>query len=126
MDFRENFCLMGHDGPSNVSVAKGRARLQHLDTHHGKTGHGLGIDFKVQEGPVTLLNLTQYDAGDTFKLIFTVAEVISGETLNIGNPDCRVRVSRSLHEFMNAWCQQAQSSYRLGTGGQIAGAGGLC
>jgi L-arabinose isomerase len=111
MDFRENFFLMGHDGPSNVSVAEGRARLQHLDTHHGKTGHGLGIDFKVKEGPVTLLNLTQFDAGDTFKLIFSVAEVIPGEILNIGNPNCRVRVSRPLHEFMNVWCQQGPSHH---------------
>ena len=67
-------------------------RLTHLDVHHGKSGHGLGIDFAMQEGPVTLLNLTQFDAGDTFKLIYSVGEVIPGPVLNIGNPNCRVRV----------------------------------
>jgi L-arabinose isomerase len=117
MDFCENFFLMGHDGPSNVNMAQGRPRLTHLDVHHGKSGHGLGIDFAMQEGPVTLLNLTQFDAGDTFKLIYSVGEVIPGPVLNIGNPNCRVRVSRPMHEFMDAWCQQGPSHHiALGTG----------
>lgn len=106
MDFGENVLVMGHDGPSNVAVAEGRPRLQHLDVHHGKTGHGLGLDFAMRQGPVTLLNLTQFDAGDTFKLICTEAEVVPGATLRIGNPNCRVRVSRPIHEFIDAWCQQ--------------------
>jgi L-arabinose isomerase len=117
MDFRGNFFLMGHDGPSNVNMARGRPRLTHLDVHHGKSGHGLGIDFAMQEGPVTLLNLTQFDAGETFKLIYSVGEVIPGPVLNIGNPNCRVRVPRPMHEFMDAWCQQGPSHHiALGTG----------
>jgi len=106
MDFAANVLVMGHDGPSNVAVAQGRPRLQHLDVHHGKTGHGLGIDFAMRQGPVTLLNLTQFDAGDTFKLICTEAEVVPGDTLRIGNPNCRVRLARPIHEFFDAWCQQ--------------------
>ncbi|MCL5998466.1 MAG: hypothetical protein M1546_20790 [Chloroflexi bacterium] len=117
MDFQENFFLMGHDGPSNVNMAKGRPRLMHLDIHHGKSGHGLGIDFDMQEGPVTLLNLTQFGAGDTFKLIYSIGEVIPGPVLNIGNPNCRVRVKRPIHEFMDAWCQHGPSHHiALGIG----------
>lgn len=111
MDFDEQFILMGHDGPSNINMAGSRPSLKHLDVHHGKSGHGLGIDFKVGTGVVTLVNLTQFDAGDTFKLIYTVAEVLPGPTLNIGNPNCRVRVNRPIHEFMDAWCQQGPSHH---------------
>jgi L-arabinose isomerase len=111
MDFDESFFLMGHDGPSNINMARERPRLMHLDVHHGKSGHGLGIDFAVQEGPVTLVNLTQFGAGDTFKLVYSVGEVIPGPVLNIGNPNCRVRVSRPLHEHMDAWCQQGPSHH---------------
>src|SRR4029077_6700401 len=46
MDFKENFFLFGHDGPANINVADGKAKLQYLTVHHGKTGHGLGIDFR--------------------------------------------------------------------------------
>jgi L-arabinose isomerase len=117
MDFDEDFILMGHDGPSNVNVAQGRPRLTHLDVHHGKSGHGLGIDFDMQEGPITLVNLTQFDAGDTFKLIYSVAEVIPGPILRIGNPNCRVRVGRPIHEFVDSWCQQGPSHHiALGVG----------
>jgi L-arabinose isomerase len=121
MDFDEDFFLMGHDGPSNVSMADGRPRLKHLDVHHGKSGHGLGIDFNMKEGPITLLNLTQFNAGDTFKLIYSVGEVIPGPILNIGNPNARVRVSRPLHEFMDDWCQEGPSHHiALGIGDHSA------
>jgi L-arabinose isomerase len=121
MDFDEDFFLMGHDGPSNVSMADGRPRLKHLDVHHGKSGHGLGIDFNMKEGPITLLNLTQFNAGDTFKLIYSVGEVIPGPILNIGNPNARVQVSRPLHEFMDAWCQEGPSHHiALGIGDHSA------
>jgi L-arabinose isomerase len=51
-------------------MAEGKPKVQHLEVQHGKTGHGLGIDFDVPKGPATMLNLSQFDAGDTFKLIF--------------------------------------------------------
>lgn len=117
MDLEENSILMGHDGPSNINVAAGRPRLMHLDTHHGKSGHGLGIDFDMQAGPVTLLNLTQFDAGETFKLVYTVAEIIPGSILNIGNPNARVRIEDPLPEFIDAWCQEGPSHHiALGVG----------
>jgi L-arabinose isomerase len=117
MDFDDNFILMGHDGPGNINVCEGQPRLQHLDVHHGKSGHGLGIDFEVKQGPVTLLNLTQFGVDKSFKLVYTIAEVIPGETLNIGNPNCRVRVSLPIHEFMDRWCQQGPSHHvALGIG----------
>ena len=117
MDFDDNFILMGHDGPSNINVAARKPRLQHLDVHHGKSGHGLGIDFEMQDGPISLLNLSQFAAGERFKLIYTQAEVIPGDILSIGNPNCRVRVRRPIHEFIDAWCQQGPSHhFALGMG----------
>jgi L-arabinose isomerase len=117
MDFNENFFLMGHDGPSNINMSKGKPKVMHLKVHHGKSGHGLGIDFEIEKGPVTLLNLTQFYEGNTFKLIYSVGEVIPGPILNIGNPNCRVRVQKPLHEFMDAWCQQGPSHHiALGRG----------
>tara|TARA_B100001964_G_C14021517_1_gene504072 strand:+ start:27 stop:824 length:798 start_codon:yes stop_codon:yes gene_type:complete len=121
IDFKDDFLLLGHDGPTNVALAEGKPRLTHLDTQHGKSGHGLGIDFDVKTGPVTLLNLTQFDAGDTFKLIYSVGEIISGDILSIGNPNARVRVNKPLHEFMDDWCQQGPSHHiALGIGDHSA------
>ena len=78
-----------------------------------------GIDFGFHQGPVTLLNLTQFDAEDTFKLIYTFAEAVPGDILNIGNPNCRIRVNCPIHEFIDAWCQQGPSHHiALGIGDQ--------
>ena len=88
-------------------MSEGKPRLQHLSVQYGKTGHGLGIDFKVPKGPATLLNLCQFEAGDTFKLICSVGEIVGGDILNIGNPNCRVKVKKAIPELFEDWCQQA-------------------
>ena len=111
MDFDENFILMGHDGPSNIKMAEGKGRIQHLDVHHGKTGHGLGIDYDLKKGPATLLNITHSVTEDTFKIIYSHCEIIAGEILSIGNPNCRVRVEKPIHEFIDAWCQEGPSHH---------------
>lgn len=117
MDFRENFIMVGHDGPSNINVAAERPRLQFLDVHHGKTGEGIGIDFNIQKGPCTLLNLSQFRTNKPFKLIYSICETIDGDILNIGNPNCRIRVQKPIDEFFNDWCQQAPSHHiALGLG----------
>lgn len=116
-DFDENFIMVGHDGPSNVSVASDKPILQNLTVHHGKTGEGLGIDFDMRKGPCTLLNLTQFGTDKTYKLIYSVGEVIDGDILNIGNPNCRVRVSKPIPEFFNDWCVQGPGHHSaLGVG----------
>jgi len=117
MDFKNDILLVGHDGPSNIAVAEGKPRLQHLEVHHGKTGSGLGIDYEIKEGPVTLVNLTQFDAGDTFKIVYTIGKTEQGDILNIGNPNCRIRLQKPLHQFMDDWCQQGPSHHlALGIG----------
>ncbi len=71
IDYKENFILISHDGPVNFNVSEGKPKLQHLPVYHGKTGTGLGVDFNLKKGTVTLLNLTQSDYNcDTFKLIY--------------------------------------------------------
>ena len=111
IDYDENFFLMGHDGPSNINMSEGKPKLQHLKVQHGKTGHGLGIDFEVVKGPVTLLNVSQFDAGETFKLIYSVGEIVPGDTLSIGNPNCRVKIDQPVHEYFDTFCQQGPAHH---------------
>lgn len=107
MDYVANILMMGHDGPSNINVAEAKPRLQYLDVHHGKTGAGLGIDFDIRKGPCTLLSLSQFHTDTPFKLIYAIAETVNGDILNIGNPNCRIRVEKPISVFFNDWCQQA-------------------
>jgi len=106
IDYENEFLLISHDGPVNFNVSDGKPRLQHLDIHHGKTGHGLGVDFNLKKGLVTLLNLTQSDPKvDTFKLIYTIGEVVEGDALHVGNPNGRLKISKPIYKFVDEWCQ---------------------
>ena len=117
IDYDEDFLLMGHDGPSNINMSEGKPKIRHLEVHHGKSGHGLGIDFDVIKGNVTILNLSQFNAGDTFKLVYTIGEIVPGDVLNIGNPNCRVKINQPIHKFFDDWCQQGPSHHMaLGIG----------
>ena len=50
-----------------------------------------------------------------------MGEVIEGDILNIGNPNCRVRMEKPIPQFMNDWCQQGPSHHlALGLGDQSA------
>ena len=51
------------------------------------------------------------------KEIIEEIEVVSGDILNIGNPNCRVKIKQPIHEFFNDWCQHGPSHHlALGTG----------
>ncbi len=41
MDFRENFVLMGHDGPGHIAISDARPMLRGLGLYHGKRGAGV-------------------------------------------------------------------------------------
>lgn len=116
-NFEENIVLVGHDGPCNTNVAASKPKLQLLDVLHGKTGFGLGIDFHMNQGPCTLLNLSQFGTVTPFKLIYSIAEVVPGPILNIGNPNCRIKLEKSMQEFFNDWSQQGPNHHiALGVG----------
>jgi L-arabinose isomerase len=116
MDFKENFVLMGHDGPMHIAIAEGRPVLRGLGLFHGKRGYGLSVEAKVKYGPVTILCTTQTADG---KLKFLVAEgeSIPGPTMKIGNTNSRLKFAQGPAEFMDAWCAQGPTHHvALGIG----------
>ncbi len=54
---------------------------------------------------------TQFGTNKTFKLIYTVAEIIDGDLYQIGNPNCRIKLNKPIHEFINSWCQQGPNHH---------------
>ncbi len=118
IDYDNDFFVISHDGPVNFNVSEGKPVLQHLHIHHGKTGEGLGVDFNLKKGPATLMNITQSDPDVyTFKIVYTVGEVVDGDTMQVGNPNGRFKVGKPINEFVDEWCQQGpQHHSSLGIG----------
>jgi L-arabinose isomerase len=102
MDFRENFLLMGHDGPGHIAMSDARPVLRGLGLYHGKRGSGVSVEFKVRTGPVTILSLTQTVDG-TLKLVAAEGESVPGPILRIGNTNSRIRFPLGPAEFINRW-----------------------
>jgi L-arabinose isomerase len=116
MDFRENFLLMGHDGPGHLAISDGKPVLRGLGLYHGKRGSGVSVEFKVRTGPVTILGLTQ-TAGGSLRLVAAEGESIPGPTLKIGNTNSRLRFLLAPAQFVNRWCELAPTHHcALGVG----------
>ncbi len=116
MDFRENFLLMGHDGPAHLALSDRRPVLRGLGLYHGKRGHGVSVEFNVRTGPVTLLGMTQTAEGG-LKMLTAQGESIPGPILKIGNTNSRLRFPLGPREFVNAWCREGPTHHcALGVG----------
>ena len=60
MDFKDDFLLMGHDGPGHIAISDRKPILRGLELFHGKSGHGVSVEFNVKTGPVTILLIPAY------------------------------------------------------------------
>lgn len=120
MDFRENFVLMGHDGPGHIAISDTRPILRGLSLYHGKRGYGVSVEFKVKAGPVTILGLSQTAEG-RLKLIGAEGESLPGPILRIGNTNSRLRFPLAPAEFVNRWCMEGPTHHcALGVGHNLA------
>ncbi len=115
-DFAEDFILVGHDGPHHLKIAEGKPVLRSLKKYHGKPGHGASVEFKLKEGPITMLGLTQ--TGEN-KFKFVIGEGISkaGPIPPTGNTNTRGFFEPTTKEFVKKWVMEGPTHhYALGIG----------
>lgn len=115
-DFKEDFILVGHDGPHHLTIAEGKPILRSLNRYHGKPGCGASVEFKIKEGPITMLSITQTEDG---KFKFIVGEGISkkGEIPPTGNTNTRGCFRPNTREFIKRWVMEGPTHhYALGIG----------
>ncbi|MDR0574873.1 MAG: L-fucose/L-arabinose isomerase family protein [Tannerella sp.] len=116
VDFNEGFVLVGHDGPHNISIAEGKPVLRSLKKYHGKPGCGAGVEFKIKEGPITLLSINStYDG--KFKFIIAEGESVSGPIPPTGNTNTRGLFKPDVRTFLKNWVRECPTHhFALGTG----------
>ena len=115
-DFSEDFILVGHDGPHHLRIAEGKPVLRSLKKFHGKPGHGASVEFKIKEGPITMLGITQNAEG---KFKFVIGEGISkkGPIPPTGNTNTRGFFAPTTKEFVKKWVMEGPTHhYALGVG----------
>lgn len=119
-DLSKNSILIGHDGPHNITVSNGKPILRKLKKYHGKAGNGLGVEFSLKNGPVTLLSLNTHKNG-RFKLVAAEGISLPGAIPQTGNTNTRVTFpGMDITDFCTKWCEAGPTHHlALGTGNHV-------
>ena len=116
IDFSRDSVLVGHDGPHHLNIAEGRPVLRSLKKYHGKPGSGASVEFRLKEGPITMLGIGVKADG---RLKFVVAE---GESLRwpippTGNTNTHGRFKPDVRTFLRHWVAEGPTHhFALGIG----------
>lgn len=116
VDFNEGFVLVGHDGPHNISIAEGKPVLRSLIKYHGKPGSGAGVEFKIKEGPITMLSINSTCDGK-FKFVIAEGESVKGPIPPTGNTNTRGYFKPDVRTFLYRWMNEGPTHhFALGIG----------
>ncbi|NLE44279.1 MAG: arabinose isomerase [Chloroflexi bacterium] len=116
IDFVDDFVLVGHDGPHHINIAEGRPVLRSLSKYHGKPGSGASVEFKIREGPITLLGVTSTAAGRP-KFVIAEGESVRGPIPATGNTNTRGHFGPDAVTFLKRWVAEGPTHhFSLGTG----------
>ncbi len=115
-DFADNCILIGHDGPHHIAIAQGKPVVRSLIKYHGKPGSGASVEFKLKEGPITMLGITQtYDG--KMKFVIGEGESQAGPIPPTGNTNTRAVFMPSTKDFVRRWVMEGPTHhYALGIG----------
>lgn len=116
VDYKEGFVLVGHDGPHNITIAEGRPVLRSLKKYHGKPGFGAGVEFKIKEGPITILSISSTYNGK-FKFVIAEGESVEGPIPPTGNTNTRGYFKPDVRTFLHTWIKEGPTHhFALGVG----------
>ena len=115
-DFTQDFILVGHDGPHHLAISEGRPQLRSLRKFHGKPGSGASVEFKLKEGPITMLGITQ-TADGRFKFVIGEGYSRQGPIPPTGNTNTRGFFEPNTRDYVKKWVMQGPTHhYALGIG----------
>jgi len=116
IDFNEGFVLVGHDGPHHINIADSKPILRSLSKYHGKPGTGAGVEFKIKEGPITILSIG-LTANGRFKFILAEGESVRGPIPPTGNTNTRGFFKPDVRTFLKKWVAEGPTHhFALGVG----------
>jgi len=109
-DFNRNTMILGHDGPFHLAISKEKPVLRGMGMYHGKRGHGISVEAKVNPGPVTTLGVTQTRDGK-IRFIISEGEAVDAPVLMNGNTSTHVRFAKAPAEYMDRWFAEAPTHH---------------
>lgn len=118
-DTESDVVLIGHDGPHNIEIASRKPYLRKLKKYHGKAGSGIGVEFSIKSGDITMLGIT-LDSDGQFRMVAAQGVSIAGEIPQTGNTNTRVSFHCPINQFLERWCEAGPTHHvALGCGDRI-------
>ena len=118
-DTESDIVLIGHDGPHNIEIASRKPYLRKLKKYHGKSGSGIGVEFSIKSGDLTMLGIT-LDADGQFRMVAAKGVSIAGEIPQTGNTNTKVSFNCPINQFLERWCEAGPTHHiALGCGDKI-------
>jgi len=116
IDFNGGFILVGHDGPHHINIADSKPSLRSLIKYHGKPGSGASVEFKIKEGPITMLSISSTYQGK-FKFVIAEGESVAGPIPPTGNTNTRGFFKPDVITFLKRWVAEGPTHhFALGIG----------
>jgi L-arabinose isomerase len=116
MDFNTGSILVGHDGPHHLNIADRKPVLRSLSKYHGKPGSGAGVEFKIKEGPLTMLSVT-VNAEGRLKFVIAEGDSLQGPIPPTGNTNTHGYFKPDLKTFLKRWTAEGPTHhFALGIG----------
>ena len=121
IDFNEGFVLVGHDGPHHINIAEGKPVLRSLLKYHGKPGSGASVEFKIKEGPITMLSIGVDGRRQVQVRHRRRAESVHGPIPPTGNTNTRGFFQPDVRTFLKRWVAEGPTHhFALGIGHHAA------
>jgi len=116
VDFPRDSVLVGHDGPHHINIADRKPVLRTLQKYHGKPGSGASVEFRIREGPITLLSVT-VNASGALKFVLAEGQSLHGPIPPTGNTNTHGRFAPDVRTFLRRWCAEGPTHhFALGVG----------
>jgi L-arabinose isomerase len=116
IDFNGGFIMVGHDGPHHINIADSKPALRSLIKYHGKPGSGASVEFKIKEGPITMLSISSTYEGK-FKFVTAEGESVAGPIPPTGNTNTRGYFKPDIITFLKRWVAEGPTHhFALGIG----------
>jgi len=116
IDFKLDSVLVGHDGPHHINIAAEKPVIRSLKKYHGKPGSGAGVEFRIKEGPMTMLSIGQTAEGK-FKFIIAEGESVRRPIPPTGNTNTHGVFKPDVRTFLKRWVAEGPTHhFALGIG----------
>ena len=116
IDFKRGSILVGHDGPHHLNIAEGKPVIRSLKKYHGKPGSGASVEFRIKDGPITMLSIG-VKADGKFKFIVAEGESLNGPIPPTGNTNTHGYFKPDVKTFLRRWVAEGPTHhFALGIG----------